>query len=87
MHKKKLLSENNSLLYLLYYEKYMLYTFKTAYSQILNPSFFKTYPKPSWLSPRPISNSQLHALLHFHLCPIYLVVFKGSYNLRWDISS
>ena len=33
----------------------------------------------SWLSPRPISNSQLHALLHFHLCPIYLVVFKGSY--------
>ena len=43
--------------------------------------FFKTYPKPSWLSPRPISNSQLHALLHFHLCPIYLVVFKGSYRL------
>jgi len=26
-------------------------------------------------------------LPHFHLCPIYLVVFKGSYNLRWDISS
>ena len=42
---------------------------------------------PSWLCPRPISNSQLHALLHFHLCPIYLVVFKGSYNFRWDISS
>ena len=41
----------------------------------------------TWLCPRPISNSQLHALLHFHLCPIYLVVFKGSYNLRWDISS
>ena len=35
-----------------------------------------------WLSPRPISNSQLHALLRFHLCPIYLVVFKGSYYLR-----
>ena len=32
------------------------------------------------LCPRPISNSQLHALLHFHLCPIYLVVFKGSYS-------
>ena len=32
-----------------------------------------------WLKPRPISNSQLHALPHFHLCPIYLVVFKGSY--------
>ena len=33
-------------------------------------------------SPRPISSSQLHALLHFHLCPIYLVVFKGSSILR-----
>ena len=36
----------------------------------------------SWSSPRPISNSQLHVLLHFHLCPIYLVVFKGSYSSR-----
>ena len=35
-----------------------------------------------WLSPRPISISQLHASLHFHLWPIYLVVFKGSYYLR-----
>ena len=35
-----------------------------------------------WSCPRPISNSQLHALLHFHLCPIYLVVFKGSYCFR-----
>ena len=34
------------------------------------------------LCPRPISNSQLHALLHFHLCPIYLVVFKGVYFFR-----
>ena len=32
-----------------------------------------------WLKPRPISNSQLHTLPYFHLCPIYLVVFKGSY--------
>ena len=32
-----------------------------------------------WFCPRPISNSQLHVLPHFHLCPIYLVVFKGSY--------
>ena len=39
--------------------------------------FFYSYHL--WLCPRPISNSQLHALLHFHLCPIYLVVFKGSY--------
>ena len=40
------------------------------------------FPLTSWLSPRPISNSQLRALLHFHLCPIYLVVFKGSYFFR-----
>ena len=39
-------------------------------------------PRTSWLSPRPISDSQLHTLLCFHLCPIYLVVFKGSYYLR-----
>ena len=37
---------------------------------------------PLWLCPRPISNSQLHVLPHFHLCPIYLVVFKGSYFFR-----
>ena len=36
-----------------------------------------------WISLRPISSSQLHVLPHFHLCPIYLVFFKGS----WDISS
>ena len=41
----------------------------------------------SRLSPRPISNSQLHVLPHFHRCPIYLVVFKGSYSRRRDISS
>ena len=33
-------------------------------------------------SGRPISNGQLHASLHFHLRPIYLVVFKGSSILR-----
>ena len=31
-----------------------------------------------WSSFRPISSSQLHASLHFHLCPIYLIVSKGS---------
>ena len=29
---------------------------------------------------RPISNIQLNTSLHLHLCPIYLVVFKGSYQ-------
>ena len=51
-------------------------TFKTSYkSDLFSPLLTR-------LSPRPISNSQLHALLHFHLCPIYLVVFKGSYFFR-----
>ena len=55
-------------------------TFKTSYRLISKPFL--------WSSLRPISNSQLHALLHFHLCPIYLVVFKGSYLLLGgDISS
>ena len=35
-----------------------------------------------WSSPRPISTGQLRTLLHFHLQPIYLVVFKGSYFFR-----
>ena len=32
-----------------------------------------------WISPRPISIRQLHALLHFHVEPIDLVVYEGSY--------
>ena len=46
----------------------------------------KPFKQPFWISPRPISNSQLRTLLHFHLCPIYLVVFKGSYFLKNGIS-
>ena len=41
--------------------------------------FFIHFIQTFWLSPRPISNNQLHVLPHFHLCPINLVVFKGSY--------
>ena len=59
-----------------------VYTLKTSHS-----SFFKLlHSNNLWSSPRPISNSQLHALLHFHLCPIYLVVFKGSYFPKEGIS-
>ena len=61
-------------------------TFKTTHKYLISFHLSCSYHL-TWLCPRPISNSQLHALLHFHLCPIYLVVFKGSYNLRWDISS
>ncbi len=32
-----------------------------------------------WLSPRPISIRQLHALQHFHTGPINLIISKGSY--------
>ena len=76
--------------------KYKIRTFKTTYKTFsfirltlrcfpcsengyLETSVFSAL----WISLRPISNSQLHASRHFHLCPIYLVVFKGS----WDISS
>ena len=42
----------------------------------------------SWLSPRPISITKLHTLLHFHRWPINLVVCKGSYLLsQWESSS
>ena len=58
-------------------------TFKTTHKlsfSISNNSLRSSY--------RPISNSQLHASLHFHLCPIYLIVSKGSLTLSsLDISS
>ena len=56
----------------------LLYTFKTANKHSSKPITFPTLT--FWSSPRPISSSQLHALRHFHLCPINLVVFKGSYS-------
>ena len=56
-------------------------TFKTAHKLFIS----NLLPFPTltfWSSPRPISSSQLHALRHFHPCPINLVVFKGSYFFR-----
>ena len=53
------------------------HTLKTAYRE--KPQALQSLMRSS---PRPISNSQLHALLRFHLCPIYLVVFKGSYFFK-----
>ena len=56
---------------------------------INNSSHFKSFPNlithfsaTTWSSPRPISIGQLHALLHFHPRPIYLIVFEGSYFFR-----
>ena len=40
----------------------------------------RRFSPPFRKSFRPISNSQLRTLLHFHLCPIYLMVFKGSHG-------
>ena len=60
------------------YIKLKIYTFKTSYRIRINPTF--------WSSPQTISNSQLHVLPHFHLCPIYLVLFKGFTPLKDGIS-
>ena len=77
--------------------KYIIHTFKTTYmltfpweltscvaDWVLYSAGVTSWLRLSafWSSPHPISNSQLHALLHFHLCPIYLVVFKGVYFFR-----
>ena len=51
------------------------------------PSKHHTAPSNlPWSSPRPISTPQLHALLHFHPEPIYLIVSKGSYFFTNGIS-
>ena len=56
---------------------YLRYTLKNSHSiKHLSPT---TLSLLTWSSPRPISNSQLHILLYFYLCPIYLVLSKGSY--------
>ena len=48
----------------------------------------KASPTICWLSPRSISIRQLHVSPRFHLEPIYLIVFEGSYLLaQWEISS
>ena len=72
--------------FMLRFHSHSLSCFRQSYLQnhILNTIFFplSSFHSTFWISPRPISNSQLRTLLHFHLCPIYLVVFKGSYFFR-----
>ena len=59
-------------------------TLKTAHKivTLTFPFFYPfsklTYHCAFWISLRPISNSQLHTLLYFHLCPIYLILSEGS---------
>ena len=50
-----------------------VYTLKNKYCLLL--TFFRS-------NPRTISIGQLHMLPCFHLQPIYLVVYKGSYSFR-----
>ena len=65
-------------------------SFKASHSltdkSVLSCLSFQDRFLPFWSSPRPISNSQLHTLLYFHLCPIYLILFQGSYSLMTGIS-
>ena len=71
---------NSRLLYRLSYRGISVYDIPSKlHTKLHHPS---SYPSTFRLCPRPISNSQLHTLLYFHLCPIYLVVFKGSYFFR-----
>ncbi len=81
---------NSRMLYRLSYGGSFSSLFLSMYLQNCThvTSFFSLpfLPDRSRSSPRPISNSQLHTLLHFHLCPIYLVVFKGSYFASNGIS-
>ena len=66
---------------------YLLFYFYVPSKLHTRNIFFHPTYHLAWSCPRPISISQLHTLLYFHLWPIYLVVFKGSYYLRRDISS
>ena len=58
--------------------KVTLYTLKNPYSCTGHPRLACTLRS----SPRPISGSQLRALLRSHPCPIHLVVYKGPYPLK-----
>ena len=66
---------------LIYVENSFLFTNFPAPSKT-HTDTSTNFPKTSGSSPRPISGSQLHALLRFHPCPIHLVVSKGSYSFR-----
>ena len=68
--------------------KYILKAFSYPENHTQNFSFSKSRFLTSftystfWLNPRPISSSQLNISLCLHLCPIYLIVFQGSYYSR-----
>ena len=58
--------------------------FNKFYCTFKNPHRNPRHPRGlhAWSSPRPISGSQLRALLRSHPCPIHLVFSKGPYPSR-----
>ena len=77
------LSTKDKIYYIIFIKK--VNTFLVKFSS--NFLFFQNWIKLTlnafkiWLSPRSISIRQLHVSPHFHLEPIYLIVFEGSYLL------
>ena len=91
---KRIVTGNIFGLYTLKTEHKIYYSLSLAFCQylfLLSFYFFTFISLLSLLprsSPRSISIGQLNTLLHLHLQPIYLVVFKGPYSLAfWDILS
>ena len=63
-------------------EQREIITHRCSGSCIFPSHLWKLSFQKSSSSPQPISIGQLHALLRFHLRPIYLLVWKGSYQLK-----
>ena len=69
-----------------------LFLFSSLLTISLDVAIHLTYSFSSknmlWSSPRTISTTQLHTLLHFHLWPINQVVFLDPYRTTpWEILS
>ena len=76
----------------LFVETSLIITISTCFSTIfffdwkiilskLDKRVIENHSSSFWLSPRSISIRQLHVSPRFHLEPIYLIVFEGSYLL------
>ena len=63
-------------------------SFLTYHSDVAIHPFIFCNQNTLWSSPRTISTTQLHTLLHFHLWPINQVVFLDPYRTTpWEILS
>ena len=61
---------------------FQVHTLKTTHRTYSKLFSYLYISSDLWLNPRPISSSQLNISLCLHLCPIYLIVFQGSYYSR-----